>query len=389
MAKPITVYDIAAALDVSTGTVHRALRNGMGINPSTKRKVLRMAKSMGYRPNLAARYLSQKRKTKISVNTLQGTTSFWDEVRAGIEEEAKAQGVESVELEFRTFPSLDQGDENAFAAAISSGVDGVITFPSSPRGLRSWIRRASLSKVPVVCVATDAPASGRVAVVSVDTHVSGSLAADLLGRFLHGKGTVAVTMSDREINEHSEKLAAFSSTLNHLYPGMTVVDPVEDHDVEAEAYTKSKILFAAHPGLSGIYITTEASMPVIQAARDMNVLSKLTIIATDLFPALIEEIRNGSVAATIFQRPRTQGRMAYRLLHEFLAEGSCSTHQLTLSPHLVTRGNLDFFLRSQSSASDSILTESTPSPQLAGRAASGWAAPEPQQDHLAVQRRRS
>jgi LacI family transcriptional regulator, galactose operon repressor len=383
MAKPITVYDLAAALDVSTGTVHRALRNGMGINPSTKKRVLRMAKTMGYRPNLAARYLSQKRRTKISVNTLQGTTSFWDEVRAGIEEEAKAQGAENVELEFRTFPSLGRGDEEAFDAAIQSDADGVITFPSRPRGLRAWIRRASRSKVPVVCVATDAPASGRVAVVSVDTHVSGSLAADLLGRFLHGQGTVAVTLSELEISEHLEKYQAFSDTLKRLYPAMSVVAPIEDHDVEAEAYTKSKILFAAYPDLSGIYITTEASMPVIQAARDMNVLSKLTIIATDLFPALIEEIRNGSVAAAIFQRPRTQGRMAYRLLHEFLAEGACSTHQLTLSPHLVTRGNLEFFLRAQSSAPDSILSPPLPDSQRAARSASSWSAPERQQPRSA------
>jgi hypothetical protein len=39
--------------------------------------------------------------------------------------------------------------------------------------------------------------------------------------------------------------------------------------------------------------------------------------------------------------------MAFRKLHEFLAEGA-SSHQVTLAPHLVTRGNLDFFLRAQS-----------------------------------------
>jgi ABC-type sugar transport system substrate-binding protein len=86
-------------------------------------------------------------------------------------------------------------------------------------------------------------------------------------------------------------------------------------------------------------------MPVIRAARELGRLGKLTIIATDLFPALIEEIRAGTVAATIFQRPRAQGRMAFRLLHEFLIEGECSSQQLTLSPHLITRGSLEHFLK--------------------------------------------
>jgi LacI family transcriptional regulator len=352
MSRPITVYDIAAALDVSTGTVHRALRNGDGINPGTKKKVLNMAKSMGYRPNLAARYLSQKKKTRISVNTLQGTTSFWDEVRAGIEDEARAQGIESVELEFRTFPHLDEGDEAAFTAAVQSDSDGVIMFPSRPGLLRSWMQRGSRSTVPVVCVATDAPDSGRVALVSVDTGVSGSLAADLLGRFCRGTGPVAVTLSERGITEHAEKHDAFKATLESLHPRMKLVAAIEDHDVEAETYAKSRALFATHPDLAGIYITTEASIPVIRAARDAGILQQLTIIATDLFPALVDEIGNGAVAATIFQRPRTQGRMAYRLLREFLVEGQPSTQKLTLSPHLITRGNLDFFLKGQSATTE-------------------------------------
>jgi LacI family transcriptional regulator len=345
MSKRTTVYDIANALDISTGTVHRALHDGAGISPATKKKVLRMAKRLGYKPNLAARTLSQKRKPKISVNTLQGTTSFWDEVRTGVMEEAKAQGIENIELEFRTFPNLGEGDDEAFFEATEEGVDGVITFPSRPKSLRKWIRRGSRTKVPTVCVVTDAPESGRVAVVSIDTKVSGSLAADLMGRFLGGKGRVAVTMSDSEITEHAEKYAAFKATLENLYPEMQLESPIEDHDLEAEAYGKSVALLTAHPDLAGIYVTTEASMPVIRAARELNMLGQLTIITTDLFPELIEEIRAGMVAATIFQRPRAQGRMAFRLLHEYLVEGACSTQQLTLSPHLITRGSLEHFMK--------------------------------------------
>ena len=129
---------------------------------------------------------------------------------------------------------------------------------------------------------------------------------------------------------------------------MQIEDAMEDHDIEAETYDKSRKLFAACPDLAGMYITTEASIPVLQAARDAGVLDKLTIITTDLFPALVEEIRKGSVAATIYQRPRTQGRMAYRVLHEYLTEGECSAYQVTFSPHLVMRGNLEFFLQGQS-----------------------------------------
>jgi LacI family transcriptional regulator len=352
MNKNTTLFDIAEALGISTGTVHRALHNHAGVNAMTRARVLQMAKTLGYRPNLAARFLSSKRSLKISVNTLKGTTSFWDEVRAGITEEAKSVLMENVELEFRTYPRLGEGEEEAFEAALQAEVDGIIVFSSRPEKLRTRIRRASRGRIPVMCVTTDAPNTGRLAVVSIDTFASGALAADLMGRFLQGGGQIAVTLSDLRITEHAEKYSGFEKTLHSFYPKMRVLAPLEDHDIEPEAYEKCRKLLETHPDLAGIYVTTEASIPVINAARDAGMVNQLTVITTDLFPDLVAQIRSGAVSATIYQRPRTQGRMAFRVLHEFLAEGECPSYQVTLAPHLVMRGNLDFFLERQSGESN-------------------------------------
>jgi uncharacterized protein (DUF1501 family) len=53
--RPAGIKDIAKALGVSTGTVDRALHARPGINDATRRRVLKMADKLGYRPNLAAR----------------------------------------------------------------------------------------------------------------------------------------------------------------------------------------------------------------------------------------------------------------------------------------------------------------------------------------------
>jgi len=349
---PTTLRDIAKSLGTSIGTVHRALHDNPGVSPETKARVLQVARTLGYRPNLAARYLSSRKTLRISVNTPQGTTSFWDEVRGGIREEAASILLENVEVEFRTCPSLGEGEEDALESAISDKVDGIITFPSRPQTLRPHLRRASRARIPVVCVATDAPNSGRLGMVAIDTLASGSIAADLMGRFLGEKnGSIAITVFDMAITEHAEKCGAFESTLKSFYPNLQLLKPIEDHDIDKEAYRKCHKLFEEHPDLAGIYVTTEASIPVLKAARDANLLERLTIITTDLFPDLVPEIRSGAVVATIYQRPRAQGQMALRMLHEFLAEGGRRSHQLALAPHLVMRGNLDFFLRRQSQES--------------------------------------
>jgi LacI family transcriptional regulator len=345
MPRHATLFDIADALGISTGTVHRALHNHPGVSAATRNRVLQVSKSMGYRPNLAARFLSQRKQFRISVNTLSGTATFWDEVRDGINEGARALGVENVDLDFRTYPLFGEAEEESFETAIKGKNDGIIAFPSRPKNFRAWMKRAAKSKTPVVCVSTDAPDSGRIGVVSIDTMTSGSLAASLLGKFTGGKGKVAATLSALSINEHVEKFRAFDETLKQLHPRMQVLEPIEDHDAESEAYDKSRRLFAEHPDLAGLYVTTEASIPAIEAARDAGVLGGLSIITTDLFPKIIEELRAGNVAATIYQRPRTQGRLAFQMLYNFLVDRRVPrSPQLTLVPHLVMRGNLDYFL---------------------------------------------
>ena len=82
---------------------------------------------------------------------------------------------------------------------------------------------------------------------------------------------------------------------------------------------------------------------MIQAARDTGILPRLAIVATDIFPALVEHIRAGSVLASIYQRAYNQGRMAFRVLYEFLVEGSCPAYQVTLAPHVVMRGESRLF----------------------------------------------
>jgi len=69
-------------------------------------------------------------------------------VRQGIREEARALSIDNVEIEYRTHPSLGEGEEEAFDAALQAEVDGIITFPAIPRPWQSWMRRATSSGIP-------------------------------------------------------------------------------------------------------------------------------------------------------------------------------------------------------------------------------------------------
>src|SRR5262252_1547926 len=131
---PVGIKDIAKALGVSTGTVDRALHAKPGINPMTRARVLRMAESLGYRPNLAARYLKSRKHLKIAVHLPLEIGLFWDSLREGIRD-AAAPFAPALQVDFRSYPRLGEGDVPLFEQALRDGTNGLIVAPGNPAAL--------------------------------------------------------------------------------------------------------------------------------------------------------------------------------------------------------------------------------------------------------------
>src|SRR5262245_11545040 len=111
------IRDIAESLGVSIGTVDRALHDRPGINQKTRTRILEQAKAMGYRPNLAARFLSSRKQLKVGVNLPAEIASFFDLVRDGVLEAVGAVETSDVKLVHRSYPGLGIGEKEALAEA--------------------------------------------------------------------------------------------------------------------------------------------------------------------------------------------------------------------------------------------------------------------------------
>ena len=66
--KEITIYDIARKLNISPTTVSRALNDNTAVSVSTRKKVVALAESLGYRQNLFASSLRLQKTNTIGVN---------------------------------------------------------------------------------------------------------------------------------------------------------------------------------------------------------------------------------------------------------------------------------------------------------------------------------
>ena len=337
------IKDIAKALGVSIGTVDRALHGRPGVNPITRTRVLRMAKELDYHPNVAARNLKLKKKIVISVLLPEEIASFYDVLREGIRE-ASRPFESTIELQFRSYPRLGEGDAALFEQALEQGANGIILAPGRPDALKTLIRRAARNRVPVVCVTTDAPGTERLATVSSDAYTSGSMVAELLSRCLPRGGEVLIVTGDLGTYDHAEKVRGFREMLERMSTGLRVAEVIEAHDDPETAYRLTAEWLARRPELSAVYVSTANSMPVVRALDERGALGQVTVMTTDLFPTLAPLIRSGKVLGTVYQRPRAQGRMAFQALYQFLVEGNCPQVRHRVPPHIILRSNLDLFL---------------------------------------------
>jgi LacI family transcriptional regulator len=342
-AHPVGIKDIARALGVSTGTVDRALHAKPGVSAMTRARVLSMAESLGYRPNLAARYLKSRKQLRISVHLPREIALFWDSLREGIRQ-AAAPFAPALHVDFQSYPSLGEGDIPLFEEALRQGTNGLIIAPGNPAALKPYIRKAARKDIPVVCVITDAPDTPRLASVSADPFTVGAVAGELLARFQPAGGKVAFFTGWLSMQDHADKLRGFESSLATAGGRLRLGPVVEAHDDEREAHRRALAVLRAHPDLTSIYVSTVNSLPVLRAAEEEGRLPGLTVITTDLFPELVERIRAGTIAATVYQRPLSQGRMALQALYQFLLNGACPSARMHVVPHLVMRSNLDLFL---------------------------------------------
>lgn len=337
------IHDIAHALGVSIGTVDRALHGRPGINPATRARVLKKAEQLGYRPNIAARSLKLNRSLRIGAYFPREIASFFDSVRAGVSAAASTSTGVNIDLVFRTFPRLDEGDVELLIADAQDGFDGVLVSPGNPRHIAPALKALAQQQIPVVCVASDAPRSERLASIAVDAPSSGAIAAELFSRILQKPGTLATITGELTTLDHAEKLRGFAANLALLAPHLTLLPAIESHDQPELAYKQALELVLHTPRPLGIYLSTANSIPVLKAIEENHLLGEIQIIATDLFPELVPYIEAGKVLATLYQRPFRQGKTALEVLLNFLVNGVKPHLIHRLAPHIVLRSNVSLF----------------------------------------------
>ncbi|MDY8111042.1 LacI family DNA-binding transcriptional regulator [Fulvimarina sp. 2208YS6-2-32] len=138
----MTIRDVAAAAEVSVATASRAI-NGTGrMADETRVRVREAALSIGYRPNMMARGLVQKRSFTIGLVTNDTYGRFTLPVAAGLSQAMHDRGVsvflastqDNPALELRTFEAMEEKCVDGLVVA-NRRVDRGLTLPETVKSI--------------------------------------------------------------------------------------------------------------------------------------------------------------------------------------------------------------------------------------------------------------
>ena len=316
-----TIRDIADSLGISRGTVDRAIHNRRGVSAGTRERVMKKARELGYSPNRLAQFLVTGKTVDIAFITPKDP--LWRDVKEGAHSFLAGLADHIIKIEWYETDVHDPYREAAILQQVlDSGVDGIGIAPADTTMLTDLIDRAVDNNTAIVTLNTDAPESRRLCFVGQDSKAAGRLAAELMGKFLMGRGGILIIVAFRNVMAHRNRLDAFTEILRERFPAVVVREVLENHDSEEEAYRLVKSFLERGKTLDGVYLTTgNGPAGAVRALREAGLEGKVRVVCFDFFREIVELLKRGWVHATIGQDPYRQGYQAMKVLYDYIVEG--------------------------------------------------------------------
>lgn len=335
--RSISIRDIAQQLGLAESTVSRALRHTGEISEATRRKVMRAAKSLGYRPNLHVKALQSGRTHIVGVmGNILSDPDYRGRVFEGIHNRLLADEY----LTIVAHPEVSQSDEEEIAfiyRLIDHRVDGLILFGSGRIPAR--LTEVWDMSFPLVAIDSD-PDEEHFDFVGTDDILGGRLAARHL--LEHGHRTFLYA-TEGPIREGSTSQARLHGLLCELEstPGaccLTVQTPSPARGPRSFAYVADAL--QRHPEVTAVFAWNDyIATDVYAAARQsgLRIPHELSVVG---FGDLAVGHSASPPMTTLEQAPYETGATAAQMFLDRVRGEAGPPRKVRLPPRLLIRGSV-------------------------------------------------
>ncbi|WP_320127933.1 LacI family DNA-binding transcriptional regulator [uncultured Sphaerochaeta sp.] len=316
----VTIKDIAREAGVSRGTVDRVLHNRTGVKPEVAIKVREIAERLGFFPNKAGKALAALKQPMTFGCLLPSIGNpFFDDLIDGLrmaERELSDFGVSvdimqvksfDTEVHVRTINALKE--KNYTALCITS-----VDVPEVKQAIEATIAKG----IPVVCVNTDIPDSGRLCYIGPDYYHGGKTAAGLLSMICKEKASLLILTGSFHIHGHNERIKGFLEGLEERKLPFEVIQTQESLDDNEHAYAITLEILEKNPQINCIYVVAAGVEGACRAVIALNKESSVKVVTFDDIPTTKMLVKQKIISFTLCQEPIQQGYRAIQKLFSYM-----------------------------------------------------------------------
>jgi LacI family transcriptional regulator len=322
-----TLHDVAARAGVSARTVSRVVNRENVVSKKTAAAVEAVIEELGYRPNMMARALINRRSGMVALMVTSMNNPFFGEFADAVRAAAAAQDLTLVLASSDNDP---ESQRRLLQNLESHAIEGVIGF-CARNGQESIIEFAGRG-TPFVLVNDDMQIDGVVPVLADLVDGARQAVAHLVERGHRRIGMIAGDLDSRHAGLREKGFLAASESLG--VAGHSIVQAPQT--VEG-GYRGLHELLDVDPAITGVFAFNDVmASGAIRAARDLGraVPGDLSVIGFDdikmselLTPGLTT-IRNDTEAF---------GQLAIETLVDLIESGESATRPDPLKVELVVR----------------------------------------------------
>jgi ribose transport system substrate-binding protein len=228
---------------------------------------------------------------------------FWQAVKLGSENAAKDLGVD-ITFEGPESEAMVDKQVEMFQTALDKKPAAICLAAVDSKAFQPLLEKAKAAGIPVIGFDSGVDSDIPVTTATTDNVAAAALAADKMVELIGGEGEVAIIAHDQTSRTGIDRVKGFTDQIAAKYPKVTIVDTQYGAGDQLKSTDLAKAIIQAHPNLKGFFGANEGSIiGVLNAAKELNMEGKLTIIGYDSGQQQMDAIRSGAEAGAITQNP--------------------------------------------------------------------------------------
>lgn len=251
----------------------------------------------------------------VGVTLLTVQHKFYQDLRAGLEDEAKKHGYRLLVTTAEFDPSRQANQIDEF---LVQKVDALVVCPCDSRSVGASIAAANEAGVPVFT----ADIASTAAIGTVTAHIAsnnvqgGRVAGRLLAEAIGGAGKVVI-LSHPEVASVTDRVNGFKEVIAG-YDKIELVAELSAEGKRDRAVRVMEDLLQAHDDIVGVFgINDDSALGALAAIEAAGKLGVVKIVGYDATPEARSKIRAGAIYGDVVQYPRKIGQLTMQTIHDY------------------------------------------------------------------------